>query len=890
MQDNDNWTDSHSDGDAAHASIRILSPGSAIGERYEVHDVLGVGGYGVVYAAFDRHLRRKVALKVLRHDRLSDGAIQRFRREVAIARDVHSPHLVRVFDIAQAEESTYLTMELVDGESLAAVVARGTLSIEQVIEIVRQVLEALQALHRVGIVHRDVKPSNVMLARDGQVKLTDFGLARKIDSETRATETATVVGTLEYLSPEQAMGLDIDARSDLYSLGILLFECLTGDVPLRGGSSLGTAIAHISKSAPNVRTIRADTPRWLAALAGRLLRKDRGQRYQSASEVLRDLRRRKAPAKTIRRDRLLVGALIVAMLGAIGFGYREVAERRFARLEPAGLNGASAVNRRGEVLWSDSQLAVDMNATAFVESPNGPTRIAAIRFERGNFDLKLTHRLEILDSATGQRVDSLDLPQLGVYFPGFSNTFGPHAMLATDVNHDGAQELIVTIAHEPYFPSYTLLVDPRLRKVFPLLIASGHHRALGTIDIDGDGTDEVIFTGIANRLGWYDAIAAVRVKTSGDRSYGASTPDEEYTESSSRALIWYALVGDGGVREGTRRRIDHARRRIVFEYADGTVEELGLDGFIAGTSSSKEMSSQRAAARTRSYDALRASQRLVRAGFAESAIEQAERAVAEADRANDRPLGAWARRVLIRVRIAGGAGSDEIEPLLEQLRVSFGSPSDAWWEAGRAFHLRGNTRDAIRWYREGLSIRAQHPGGRMVWEFVEGVIFALAEEGKWDEARHAIDAYSRAYRVAVAPYDRWLNWRATGAFTEPIPLVPQSIDVLRYVVLESDAYFTRDPDEVALRINENMKNLSDPYTILATSLLASINVNRGQLDEALGQAREAFEQIRIRLDDDTAARAHFTLVAERYARIARQAGKTDEAEVAEKAAREFRAR
>lgn len=889
MQDNDNWTDSHSGGDSAHASIRILSPGSEIGERYEVHDVLGVGGYGVVYAAFDRHLRRKVALKVLRHDRLNEGAIQRFRREVAIARDVHSPHLVRVYDIAQAEESTYLTMELVDGESLAAVVARGALSIEQVIEIVRQILEALQALHSVGIVHRDVKPSNVMLARDGQVKLTDFGLARRIDSETRATETATVVGTLEYLSPEQAMGLDIDARSDLYSLGILLFECLTGDVPLRGGSSLGTAIAHISKSAPNVRTIRADTPRWLAAVAGRLLRKDPAQRYQSAAQVLHDLRRRKPPAKTVRRDRILVALLIVAMLSALFVAYREIAARRFASLERSSHHGGHALNSRGEILWSDPLLVPGVRALPVIVEKGEPPRIAALRHEQNESDPERTHRLEILDAETGRRLDQIQLPPLQrAYFQEFSNWFSAQKMLATDIDHDGAQELVVSFAHHPFYPSYAFFVDPQRRTVREILIASGHHHPVGTIDVDRDGRDEVIFWGIANRLGWYESVSAVKVFPGSFAGYVASTPDEEYTESSFRALLWYALVGDGGRGAGTTVRVDPARDRIVVAFHGQPPLELGLDGLPFGSSPSPQVAAERASARVRSYDALRKATRLSRGNFPAEAVKEAEIAVSEADLTEDRPLRAWTRRVRLRIRIEAGASSDAIAPMLQELRAHFDSPGDAWFEAGRAFHLRGRIDDAVRWYREGLGIRASQDRGRMIWEFVEGLVFALAEGGRWDEAREAIDTYTRAHRQTYRFYRLWVDWRASGAFAEPVKAENTDVDLHRYMSLESDAQFATDLGVLAARLEREKAALSDPYPSLIVSLIAETHARRGALQPALVAARQAFEQIRVHLDDDTVARAHFTLVAERYARIARQAGKPDEAATAERALREFR--
>ncbi|MCE7957816.1 MAG: serine/threonine protein kinase, partial [Acidobacteria bacterium ACB2] len=164
-----------------------------------------------------------MALKVLRADRVSEAALRRFRREAAVARDAASPRLVRVFDIGHAADSLFLTMELVEGESLKERLARGRLPLDETLRVFAEVLRGLQVLHALGIVHRDVKPANVLLASDGTVKLADFGLALHLSAdESRATETGSLVGTVEYLSPEQALGRSLDGRSDLYAAGVVL--------------------------------------------------------------------------------------------------------------------------------------------------------------------------------------------------------------------------------------------------------------------------------------------------------------------------------------------------------------------------------------------------------------------------------------------------------------------------------------------------------------------------------------------------------------------------------------------------------------------------------------------------------------------------------------------
>jgi serine/threonine-protein kinase len=197
---------------------------------------------------------------------------------------------VRVYDIGRTAETIYLTMELVEGETLKARLNAGVLSIEDAQTIAKQILEALEELHRLGIVHRDVKPSNVLLGRDGTVKLADFGLAFRVDgSGTRVTRTDGLVGTVEYLSPEQALGERVDPRSDLYSVGVVLYEMLAGRLPHERESSLGTLLARLGERPPDVRLLRPETPPWLARAVSRLLERRRADRYANATAALSDL-------------------------------------------------------------------------------------------------------------------------------------------------------------------------------------------------------------------------------------------------------------------------------------------------------------------------------------------------------------------------------------------------------------------------------------------------------------------------------------------------------------------------------------------------------------------------------------------------------------------------
>jgi tetratricopeptide (TPR) repeat protein len=859
--------------------IRILSPGCEVGERYEVRSVLGMGGSGVVYAVFDRELRRNVALKVLRSDRMTETALKRFRREVAVARDVQSPHLVRVFDMAQSAESIYLTMELIDGESLARRLERGPLSVDEAVDVGTQILVALEALHAIGIVHRDIKPSNVMMTPEGVVKLTDFGLARHVDSETRATETESVVGTYEYVSPEQALGEEIDARSDLYSFGILLFECLTGDVPLRGGSSLGTVIAHVSKPIPDVRSRRADVPRWLGGIVQRLLEKRLAERYQAAADVRRDLARRSSPRWRLSRSYWQWIAASVILI-AIGIGVtRYVRGSQFAQLVHDGRIGVRALDARGELLWSHPLLQPGFRS-AVVKMGDGSVNVFGIDTDPEKNEAARAHHLSIFDPRTGRVTGGFDLPNLASSFLGFSDTFGVAKMTPVDIDQDGANEVVITYCHHPYYPSYSLIVDPKRRAGYPVFAASGHHRLAGTLDLDGDGRDELIFTGASNRLGWYAGVAAVRVDVAGwdsDDLAIASTPDAAYSLTTTRALLWYALVGKDGYEPGMRVTVDRFRRQIEIEMADHSRIHLDAAGFEAGSSSTRAEETSRAAARLQAYEALRHAIRLSQTGYIEEALLRVNDAVADADRARDGPLGLWTRRVRIGITISAGHDRD-VEALLSDVQSRSESPANAYWDAANAFQIRGNLPAALHWYREGLRTVNEVLRGRMSWEFLEGEVFTLAEMKRWDEARQIVRSFNRAFpqsTIAHAYYLAWIDWRATGVFREELPSNRNLVDFSRYVALESSAARPNpDPDALIARIDREMEAVSGVYKPAMLSLKAEMVARKGDRATALALATRALADAKSLWGVEGGARLHTDVVAARLDRLRHSPGGT----------------
>ena len=269
-----------------------------LGGRYEVRSLIGRGGMAEVHLGFDKRLSRIVAIKTLRTDLAMDSVFQaRFRREAQSAASLNHPNIVAVYDTG--EEPTilpdgrrvsipYIVMEYVDGRPLKDLLSddAGPFPIPEVVDIVAGVLSALEYSHSAGLVHRDIKPGNVMLTSKGEVKVMDFGIARAIaDSQATMTQTNAVVGTAQYLSPEQAQGKPVDARSDLYSAGVLLFELLTGKPPFTGDSAVAVAYQHVQTLPPLPSSIAPDVPAEMDRVVMKALAKNPDDRYSSAAAM-----------------------------------------------------------------------------------------------------------------------------------------------------------------------------------------------------------------------------------------------------------------------------------------------------------------------------------------------------------------------------------------------------------------------------------------------------------------------------------------------------------------------------------------------------------------------------------------------------------------------------
>ncbi|WP_327586648.1 Stk1 family PASTA domain-containing Ser/Thr kinase [Nonomuraea sp. NBC_00507] len=292
-----------------------------LGGRYELDGVVGRGGMAEVYRARDIRLDRIVAIKTLRSDLARDHTFQaRFRREAQSAASLNHPAVVAVYDtgedVTDGAPVPYIVMEYVDGRTLRDLLRQDRrLMPERAVELVDGILRALDYSHRGGIVHRDIKPANVMITRAGDVKVMDFGIARAMaDSAATMTQTAQVIGTAQYLSPEQARGERVDARSDIYSTGCLLYELLTGQPPFTGDSPVAIAYQHVREEPIPPSQIDRDIPPWADAIVLKAMAKDPAQRYQSAADMRADIQRAMSGMPT--------DAQTMAMTGNYGQGTR----------------------------------------------------------------------------------------------------------------------------------------------------------------------------------------------------------------------------------------------------------------------------------------------------------------------------------------------------------------------------------------------------------------------------------------------------------------------------------------------------------------------------------------------------------------------------------------
>lgn len=852
-------------------------PGDVLSGRWEVLRLLGQGGSGLVFEAWDRELKVAVALKALRPDRVSPSALARLRREVRVAHSVASPRLVRVFDLAEDSGRAFLTMELVPGGSLRDRTG-GPLPVDEVVRIGTEVLEGLAVLHSSGIVHRDVKPGNVLIGPDGRARIVDFGLARSLHGdETRLTETENALGTADYMAPEQALGKDVDERSDLYAFGVLLYELLAGTLPWKAESSFGSVLARLRAKAPDVRARRPDTPRWLAETLSRLLERRPEDRYETAEEVLVDLRRKSIGWRgaLARRRRPLLRAtvaLALALLGATGWHLATTTSP--PSVVPDGPRGARGLDRAGRELWKRDDLDATRCAATGRFRRGGPSEIAAI-LEQEAYDKapERIYTLSFLEAGTGHVVRTAALEPGLEGFPENERRFAVATMRAVDTDGDGLDEVYVSYFHQ-WAPSFVLVWNPADGRSFRAFVGGGHHRFVDAADVDGDGRKELCLLGINSPFGWYPAFAVARLWERGPKGArsrtavaGAFSADQA-PGVSDQSLVDYVLLPRGIFSEDSRELRAVDGRAFALDYGNGrsVTVDLGGCGLLApgrGVDCAAVRQSRMSA-----YANLREALQRGRVGVLEEAVEAFDDAERDARSARDPILLELVRRWRGVTLVLRGRREEGSAVLAELVRTSENALEIAD-DAGRELHKAGRLPEAVAWYTRALERAGPEHSGRSVTYPREGLLLAFAELGRYDEAarwvdRWAADASMRSV-VRVPWYRAFLAWRRGTAF-DPPALTLGSYDLLHLWWFEMRLARNSEPGALLDRARSEFVDAVRARGPLL-SIQAELLDRLGRRDEARGVAREAWRETEAAVRTEVWTRAHLDLVVERVARL-----------------------
>jgi tRNA A-37 threonylcarbamoyl transferase component Bud32/tetratricopeptide (TPR) repeat protein len=855
-----------------------------VADRYEIRDFQGRGGNATVYRAFDRLGKIEVALKVVHPERDPERALARLRREVAAARESPSRYLVRVFDLGRTQEDLFLTMEFLQGGSLRARLRVGSLPVAEAVRIAEAVLLGLAALHLQGAVHRDVTPGNILFSESGEVKLADFGLVRHPGrEETRLTARGAVLGTAGYRSPEQALGKEVGCRSDLYSLGVVLFEMLAGRLPQEAASDLGRHLAPFFP-APNLRTVRPEVPNWLAQVVARLLEIRSADRYPSAEAVREDLSRHRSPPRFRLVRRLQRAAAIgLLCLPQVGVLVTPAPAARFSHLVPFGPQGIAAIGTAGERLWTidgvDPEIA-DRAAFARI-TPGGPRLIAIVLVRPQQWSPEAISTLSFLDPASGQVVKQVKLPSGANSFPNDPPRFNVASTKAVELFDDGVDEVLVNYSHVPEAPFYTVLYAPRFDQARIVFYSRGGQDFQGATDLDGDGIRELLFAGINNGWNWVNTVAAVRLDPrsllQGSRMATPAAPDAMEQLAQGRLLLWYAIVPRGHLEEPSRLTIDEKRRELTIHYLSGRTWTLGFDGFPPDDSNPDRAGRQ--ADRRATYEHLWEAERLRRAGMFGLAMGEAQKALDSALRARETWLGQYAERLQAKILVAEGR-TREAETLFESLADRAEDAPEVAYDAAVAFHLHGDLSRAVAWYERGMGRESAIGAGKSKHEFLKGEVLALVEKKQYAEALEAVARFGAIYpsfQSHLWLFREYARWRAGERPEKDAAEVPPNwTDLERYWALEFEFAAGGGPREILSRVESFLAEQPETRAE-ALSLRAELLSQSGRAREAAEAAEIALQEVRTAKGRSIVARGHLDLLAGRASSLREKLGRTPSA-------------
>ncbi|MEE4274140.1 MAG: serine/threonine-protein kinase [Thermoanaerobaculales bacterium] len=514
------------DAEAAHgaATAAIKLP-----DRWRLLELLGTGGQAAVWLAEDRTLGQRVALKVLPAD-ADERTRARWLEEVRQGRQLSHRRLIRIFDVVEAGDRPVAVMEYVPGGTLAdRVVGAGAQPVEDVVRWAGEVLEVLAYLHDNRVVHRDVKPSNLLVMDDGSVKLSDLGLVRSLDRSSDLTATMEGVGTPRFMAPEQLRGEEPSAAVDLYSLGVTLYQLLTGRLPFDGDSAFQIADAHLHLRPEGVREHRPECPRWLARFVERLLEKDPEDRFPSAQTALAALDRQRVGFS---RRALRWAAAAVVTAAVIGSGVMWLRSAFDEPLHRVEIDDGEVVARSesGSKLWSEVRPGWKPRAvvTADVVGDGEPEVVVGWR--------NLTPEERTGDSAffevyspRGEVIRTMETAGWGISdFPEYDTIWHLNRLHVGNLTAEGS-DVVWALTNPRWYPCLIGGTSFRRASTTPLFLFSnsGHVQNMSVVDVDGDGRDEVVAVLINNPLGFQRVLVTMgtRSRLTGEACGTMKSPD-----------------------------------------------------------------------------------------------------------------------------------------------------------------------------------------------------------------------------------------------------------------------------------------------------------------------------------------------------------------------------